>query len=127
MFAAIYIIEDYSWYHRISTWGKFDLRYYVIRAIYVIISGLMAIIIPKFGLFLDFLGAFAGTILCLIIPVIIYEKVFKGSLSTSQLILNKCILIGGGIFGGISSVCSFYALLQEIFYKDEINHNSITG
>ena len=114
MFAPLHIIENYSWYHKIPTFENFDLRYYGIRALYVIFTGIMAIIVPRFGLFLDFLGSFAGTALWLIIPVIIYEKAFKGTLTVPQIILNKIILIIGVVFGGISTALSFYTMITEL-------------
>ena len=78
-------------------------------------TALLAVIIPKFGLFLDFIGAFAATFLCIIIPVIIYEKVYKDSIGIPQYILNRILIAIGIIGGGISTISSFYALIVEIF------------
>jgi amino acid permease len=63
MFAAIDIIESYSWYERLPNIESIDLRYYAIRTLYVVITALVAIIVPKFGLFLNFIGSLAGTAL----------------------------------------------------------------
>lgn len=114
MFAPIHIIENYSLYKKIPNLEKFDFRYYAVRTGYVIFTGLLASIVPKFGLFLDFLGAFCGTALCFIIPVLIYEKVFQGTFTIPQIILNKLILIIGLVFGGLSTILSFIELIKAL-------------
>ena len=114
MLAAIHIIENYSWYKNLPNSNCLDVRYYLGRTTFVFISAILAIIIPKFGLFLDFIGSFAGASLCIIIPVMMYEKVFRGTIGIPQLVLNKILLVIGIVFGGISTISSFYALIVEI-------------
>ena len=61
MFALIDIIENYDWYHKLPNIEPFDLRYYVVRTSYVIFTLIMSISIPKLDLFMNFIGALAGT------------------------------------------------------------------
>jgi amino acid permease len=77
-------------------------------------TAVMACIIPKFGLFLNFVGSFAGTVICILIPVVIYEKVFRGQISTPRRLLNLFIFLVGIIFGGISTVASFVVLVYSL-------------
>ena len=95
MFPVIHIIENYSWYLNLPNFTSFDARYYIVRTLFVIFTGILAVIIPKFGLFINLVGAFSGAALGMIIPVVMYEKVFKGSIGIFQYILNRLIIIIG--------------------------------
>lgn len=63
MYATIDIIENFDWYNNMPNLESFDLRYYGVRTLYVILTGVIACIIPKFGLFMNFFGALSGTAL----------------------------------------------------------------
>lgn len=84
------------------------------RTLVVIFWGIVAIIVPKFGLFLDFIGAFSGTVLCFVLPVLYYNKAFKDEITKWRLAINYSILIVGSVFGGVSAVASFFAILAEL-------------
>ena len=42
----------------------------------VILTAIMAMIVPKFGLFINLIGAFACTALAFVLPVRMYDKLF---------------------------------------------------
>ena len=115
MYATIDIIENFDWYQNMPNFESFDLRYYGIRTLYVILTGVIACIVPKFGLFMNFFGALSGTALCILIPVLIYEKVYKGEISIPHRILNVVIVFIGVVFGGLSTVLSLWNLLVALF------------
>ena len=113
MYSIIDIIERNDFYKSIPSFENIDIRYYAIRTLLVLTTAVVASTISKVGLFLNFSGSFAGTALGFIIPVIAYEKVFSGKMSTSTIIMNRCILIFGIVFGTIWTVISFISLIQE--------------
>ena len=45
------------------------------------VCAFMAMIVPKFGLFINLVGAFACTVLAFIMPVWIYNKLHKDEIS----------------------------------------------
>ena len=51
------------------------------RAMIVVFTAILAMTVPNFGLFLNLLGAFAGTTLAFVVPVQIYNKVHKDEIS----------------------------------------------
>ncbi|CAI2374513.1 unnamed protein product [Moneuplotes crassus] len=114
MYMPIYIVESSGWYQRLPNTKNCDLRYYIGRLMLVLFSVTLAIIIPKVGLFINFNGAFCGTILCVIAPVMIYSKTFKDTLTPLQTSLNYLLLLIGILFGGTSAIASFISLLSAI-------------
>ena len=94
------------------------VKFIVTRTFVVIFCGIIAISVPKFGLFLDFIGAFTGTVLCFILPVLFYNKTFHGSISCSRKVVNWGILIIGCTFGGISAGASFISLIKAFFASE---------
>ena len=115
MFPVIHIIETSSWYKSLPNLSSLDLRYYVGRVWLVLLMGILAAVIPKFGLFINFIGAFSGTAVVIVIPVLMYERVFKDEIGLGQWIVNRGILAIGFLFGGLSTVVSLYSLITEIF------------
>lgn len=61
MIAAIDVIEEAEYYKKLPNLDTFDLRYYIVRTLYVLLTGALAISIPNLGRFLDFNGALAAT------------------------------------------------------------------
>jgi len=47
-----------------------------VRTFIVLFTGLLAIIVPKFGLFINFTGAFACTALAFVLPLLMYNKCY---------------------------------------------------
>ena len=69
-------------------------------------SGIFAASIPYFGLFINLSGAFASTLLAFIVPLILYNKVFKDEMSKTLKILHYILIVLGTFLGGISIVMS---------------------
>jgi len=86
------------------------LKNVVLRTVLVIFTGILAQVIPKFGLFINLTGAFSCTALAFILPVYMYNIVEGDSLPRNTRIAHN-ILIG---FGTLCGTISFILSLQEI-------------
>ena len=116
MFPCLDIVEGFRWYKSLPNWSSFPAaKFLMTRTLLVVFCGIIAVLVPKFGLFLDFIGAFAGTVLWFILPIIFYNKSHEGELSTKRLAFNYSILGVGGLFGGISALASFIELVRAFF------------
>jgi proton-coupled amino acid transporter len=117
LFAGVDIIEHYEFYRNMPSlpWWP-DFKYYFFRTSIVLLTGFIAVSIPQFGIFLDFLGAFAGTFLCFIFPVVFYNKVFADKISGGQKVINYTVIVVGGILGMISACRSFAEIMSELFH-----------
>ena len=81
---AIDIAEKGSFYEKLPTWDKFPrIKSMIFRSILVILTGISAMIIPKFGLFINLSGAFACTALAFVLPALMYNKAFKGDMTNA--------------------------------------------
>ena len=65
------------------------------RTSYVVLTGYLAISIPKIGLFMNFIGSIACTSVVFIFPVLIYERAFEGEITLRDKTINKVIIIIG--------------------------------
>ena len=111
MIAPIDIIEQSDMYSNLPNLEWLDIRYYTVRTMYVLFTGILALIIPKIGLFGNFTGAIAGSIVWLIFPIMIYERVFQGQLGTKEYVIDRIILTFAYVFGGITIIVSFITLI----------------
>lgn len=68
--------------------------------------------IPKLGLFLNLVGSFACTALAFVLPVIIYDKLFKDVLSRPKLWFHRILILFGLVAGGLSSAFSVIKLVD---------------
>jgi hypothetical protein len=57
-------------------------------------------------LFINLSGAFASTLLAFIVPLILYNKVFKDEISKTKKVAHYMLIIIGTFLGGISIVMS---------------------
>jgi len=75
---AIDIIEKTECFQKMSNpFLRFGEKYeyaknIVLRTIIVVFTGLLAMIVPKFGLFINLTGAFACTALAFILPTLMH-------------------------------------------------------
>jgi len=83
------------------------LKNIILRTMMVVATGLLAMIVPKFGLFINLTGAFACTALAFILPVVMYTKVFKDELSTLKKYFHYFVVVFGTLCGGVSFIISF--------------------
>eukprot|EP00468_Gymnochlora_sp_CCMP2014_P000029 CAMPEP_0167741940 /NCGR_PEP_ID=MMETSP0110_2-20121227/1139_1 /TAXON_ID=629695 /ORGANISM="Gymnochlora sp., Strain CCMP2014" /LENGTH=505 /DNA_ID=CAMNT_0007626055 /DNA_START=887 /DNA_END=2404 /DNA_ORIENTATION=+ len=103
MFPATNILEKYSYFNTI-----FRGNIYVHRFVVVLVVGLIASVIPNFGLFLNVIGAVTGTMIAFILPTYLYMKItnnFKQLLPMSALIFGAV----GGFIAFVMSLVEFSA------------------
>ena len=75
------IVESSTFYHRMPTLSSFQpTKRLFFRTLMVLLSATGAMIVPKFGLFINLIGSFACTALAFILPVRIYNKVYDSEL-----------------------------------------------
>ena len=95
------------------------LKNIVLRTFIVIMSAVLAQIIPKFGLFINLSGAFACTGLAFIFPILMYNKLFDKEMGLRQKRVNYALIAFGVVCGAISCVQSLIALINAFSTKIE--------
>ena len=95
------------------------LKNIVLRTFIVIMSAVLAQIIPKFGLFINLSGAFACTGLAFIFPILMYNKLFDKEMGLRQKRVNYALIAFGVVCGTISCVQSLIALINAFSTKIE--------
>jgi len=83
------------------------LKSWVTRIVTAFICCSMAYFIPNLGQFLNFQGAFGGSLITFIFPIAFYFKTFQDRISRNERILCYATLIYG-VGGGLWS--TFYSL-----------------
>jgi amino acid permease len=81
------------------------------RTCAVTLSAVLAMVIPRLGLFLNLVGSMACTALAFILPVIIYDKLHTEEISRRQKWFHRFLIIFGVVAGGLSSAISVYKLV----------------
>lgn len=87
------------------------MKYIIIRTALVIFTAILAMVIPKFALFINLVGAFAGTTLAFILPCYLYIVVFKDEISNISRTFHKVIIVLGIGLGIMSFLTSLYELI----------------
>jgi amino acid permease len=77
----------------------------------VILSALIAMGVPKFGLFINLIGSVACTALAFVIPIYIYNKVFSNEITKLRKVIHYMLVIFGLIGGSLSFVISIYNII----------------
>ncbi len=62
-----------------------------------------AFFVPRFSIFLNIIGALVGVGMQFVIPILIYNKIFKDSISKPRLCLHYLIILVGAV-GSISAI-----------------------
>lgn len=75
---------------------------YIFRTAFVIITAIIAMSVPKFGLFINLVGSVACTALAFIVPVLCYNVAFKGEMSKAKIVGHYMLIVGGCIGGALS-------------------------
>jgi amino acid permease len=73
-------------------------------------TAVVAMVVPKFGLFINLVGSFACTALGFVIPVLVYNKAHEKELTNLWLWLHRLLII----FGVIGGSMSFYVSIVNI-------------
>lgn len=90
----------------------------ILRTITLIACAIAAMVVPKFGLFINLVGAFACTLLVFVLPVWIYNKAHKGALNTVRRYFHYALVIFGIIVGSIATIVSIYELIKAFAHED---------
>ena len=78
---AVDITEKTEFFERLPNLESFPrLKSIVFRTIAVAMAGILAMVVPKFGLFINLMGAFSCTALAFIMPILLYNKAFDSSI-----------------------------------------------
>jgi len=101
-------VEVAPLFRRATVFGKYKV--YIWRSIAVLFTGVTAMTVPKFGLFINLVGSVACTILAFIVPVLCYDKAFENELTKEKRYLHMALCVIGAIGGGLS----FYVSCQNI-------------
>ena len=108
---AIEISEKTDAFNKLPTSPKFPvLKSLIFRSLVVVLTAVSAMVVPKFGLFVNLTGAFACTGLAFVLPPIMYNKAYSESISQNRKRFNYAV-IGFGMFCGL---ISFVMSLIEI-------------
>ena len=84
----------------------------------VLLSATGAMIVPKFGLFINLIGSFACTALAFILPVQMYNKMHDNEISNRRKLIHKILMIFGIICGTISFIMSIVELIKAFTEND---------
>ena len=68
----------------------------------MIFTGVTAMTVPKFGLFINLVGSVACTILAFIVPVLCYNKAFENEITQKKKHLHTALCVIGAIGGSLS-------------------------
>lgn len=115
MMPVFEIIETASLYHRIPTMSSFrPSKRMFFRTSIVLVTAVGAMVVPKFGLFINLIGAFACTALAFILPVRIYDLTHKDEMSNKRKWIHRALIIFGIICGLISFIMSVQELVKAL-------------
>ena len=114
------IYEQTSLYKKIPTAKSFmPMKRLSLRTLMVILTACGAMIVPKFGLFINLIGSFACTALAFILPVHIYNKVHKEEISTKWRYIHHVLVAFGCICGTISFIVSLKEIIKAFSEVDQ--------
>jgi len=120
MMPVFEIVESARAYTRIPTLSNFKpTKRMVFRTGLVLATAIGAMVVPKFGLFINLIGAFACTALAFILPVRIYDMTHKDEITRRRQLLHYALVAFGVVCGMISFVISIKDLAAAFSAKDE--------
>ena len=90
----------------------------ILRTLIVISTAILAMIVPKFGLFINLSGAFACTALAFIMPILMYNTLYKSEISQFRMRIHYFLAFFGILCGAISVFMSVEEIIRA-FGKDE--------
>ena len=119
---AIDIIEKTQIFKNLSNpfekYGYPYIKNIILRTLLVLFTGLLATIIPKFGLFINLTGAFACTALAFILPILMYNRVFADTITVNEKRLHWFLVIFGSMCGLISFIMSLVEIVKAFGSAD---------
>lgn len=94
------------------------MKCYIERTFVVLFTYAVAVSVPKFGLFVNLLGAVSGTVLAFVMPIAIYNKVFKDEITQRRKLIHSTLIVFGVAVGTLATAISIYELYKA-FGKSE--------
>ena len=124
------IYEQTKVFKKLNYFAKMDLPFIkrpALRTMLVLLSAVFAVIVPKFGLFINLIGAFACTSLAFILPVRIYDKLHKDEMTSLKKCMHLTLVVFGCIVGAISFCMSFYELIKAFSEEDDLGIGNLAN
>lgn len=117
MFPVISMLEQYV-FGKVSvekrmSWS-FEWQRNGLRTVLVVITGLVAIAIPFFNLFINLVGAVGCSLMAFILPCLFHMKLFFGRCGLPILLLNLALLGFGLIASEISAAITIASIYSAI-------------
>ena len=107
------IFEKSDFYKRMPTMDTFvAAKRLITRTMMVLFSATLALIVPKFGLFINLIGAFACTALAFVLPVKMYNKTHEGQISRKWYLAHNLLIFFGIVCGMISFGISLIEIIK---------------
>ena len=114
------IVEASKFYSHLPTLRTFTpTKRLFLRTLLVLLSAVAAMLVPKFGLFINLIGAFACTALAFILPVQMYNKTHKDTITKKWRYTHYLLVFFGVVCGTISFILSVYELVRAFSEHDE--------
>jgi len=110
--------KNWAFFERL---GLSNLKRFICRAVIVIFCAILAVTVPKFGLFLNLLGAFSGTVLAFVVPITIYDRVFKEEITLYRKLAHLMLNIFGVVVGSIACFISIVELMAAFGDDNKLN------
>lgn len=112
---AIDITEKTSWF--LNSPNPFEkvnpyLKNIVSRTAIVLLTGILAQIVPKFGLFISLSGAFACTALAFIMPTLMFNKLYASEITPKRRFGHKLLIFFGILCGTISFIMTSIEIIK---------------
>jgi len=121
------IYEKTNLYKRMPTYSMFQpTKRLSLRTVTVLMTAFGAMKVPKFGLFINLIGAFACTALAFVLPVRMYDKLHEGEITKKWKLLHSALLAFGCIVGTISFIISCKEIVKA-FNEDDGGEDAIAA
>jgi amino acid permease len=117
MMPVFQIIEKTRTFRKLKLAGKYKI--YLWRTQCVSLTSIIAMSVPKFGLFINLVGSVACTALAFVFPILIYNKAFEKEISKTRIWAHRALIIGGCICGALSFYISCYNIYLAFTYGNE--------
>ncbi|CAN0096532.1 unnamed protein product [Pylaiella littoralis] len=119
MMVPVWEVLEFKWLRHVSpSYGR-DRN--LLRAAAVAATGILACIIPNFGLFVSFIGSSCCALLALILPTLCYSRLERGAgfpLSQRRKLVNNSIL-AAGVFAMVSGTLDTLHRIVLEYAKDD--------
>jgi hypothetical protein len=110
----VFQIVEKTWCYRQLLPSFCGLKRPATRTVLVGCGCMLAMVIPKFGLFINFIGALSCTALVFFVPVMAYDSLFWNEMGWFRKLWHKFIVLFGAVCGGLSLIASSEALYEAL-------------